>query len=108
MDKLNRVAPRLAIDAPRAEPAAADELPTWSKWREAFRVVLYPLYLRRTIRIALVVGTVIFMINHLDEVIMGKATLVTWVKGAVTYLVPFCVSNFGVLSATHRRPKTRR
>ena len=44
-----------------------------------------------------VVGTVLFAINHLDEVVNGKVTRVLWIKIAVTYLVPFTVSNLGLL-----------
>jgi len=85
--------------APRHRPA-----PTWSRWYEVFRVVGYPPYLRRTVRIALIVGSILFSINHLDEVVSGRATAVTWIKGAVTCCVPFCVSNLGVLIAS-RRPR---
>lgn len=46
------------------------------------------------------VGTVLFGINQLDVVLRGDATALVWVKSAVTYLVPFCVSNAGVLVAS--------
>ena len=49
------------------------------------------------------VGTVLFVINQLDVVVAGDATTATWVKSGVTYLVPFVVSNLGVLTATKRR-----
>jgi hypothetical protein len=52
--------------------------------------------------IALVVGTVLFAINQLDIVLEGDATFVTWLKIGVTYLVPFVVSNLGVLTATRQ------
>jgi hypothetical protein len=68
--------------------------------REAVRVVLYPRYLRRTLAIAVTVGTVLFAINQLDVVVRGDATTVVWLKSALTDLVPFCVSNAGVLVAT--------
>lgn len=74
--------------------------PTWSTWPEAARVVLHRPHLRKTVTIALVVGTVLFCINQLDVVLRGDATAVVWVKSAVTYLVPFCVSNAGVLVAS--------
>jgi hypothetical protein len=74
--------------------------PTWSTWREAVRVVTFPRHLRSTVRIALVVGTVLFAINQLDVVLEGSATIVTWIKIGVTYLVPFVVSNLGILTAT--------
>lgn len=63
-------------------------------------MVLWPPHLRKTIIVALVVGSVLFTINHLDDVVAGRATLMVWIKGALTYCVPFCVSNYGVLMAT--------
>ena len=77
--------------------------PTWATWREALAVVRYRPHLLKTIRVALIVGTIIFAINQLDVVLRHKATLVTYLKCAVTYLVPFCVSNYGILVATHRK-----
>ncbi len=53
--------------------------------------------LRRTVTVALLVGTVLFAINQLDIVIAGRATPGTWLKIALTYLVPFCVANYGLL-----------
>lgn len=82
---------------------ASAEPPTWTRFREAIRVVAYPPFLRKTSRTALVVGLVLFSINHLDEVLRGQANAATWAKGAVTCLVPFCVANWGVLIATRRK-----
>ena len=77
--------------------------PTWATWREALAVVRYRPHLLRTIRVALIVGTVIFSINQLDVVLRHKATLATYIKGSLTYLVPFGVSNYGILVATRRK-----
>jgi len=66
-------------------------------------VVLHRPHLRQTIRIALVVGTVLFTINQLDVVVRGAATPVVWLKVGLTYLVPFCVSNLGILIASRRQ-----
>jgi hypothetical protein len=74
--------------------------PTWGTFAEAVRVVLYPPHLGRTILTALVIGTLLFTINQLDVVLRGDATAGVWVKGAVTYLVPFAVVNYGILVAT--------
>jgi hypothetical protein len=82
--------------------------PLWTKWHEAFRVVTYPPYFKRTTRIALIFGSLLFAINHLDEVILGHATAAVWIKGALTFLVPFCVSNLGVLVASRRRSERAR
>ena len=88
----------------RRDPSSDPEpVLTWATWREACRVIILRRHLRATVRIALVVGTVLFVINQLDVVLSGKATTTTWVKSAVTYLVPFIVSNLGVLTGTKRR-----
>jgi hypothetical protein len=76
---------------------------SWRGWREAVAVVARPVYLKRTLATALAVGTVLFAINQLNVVLDGHATAVVWVKTGVTYLVPFTVSNIGVLIATRRR-----
>lgn len=80
-----------------------DVVITWATWREALAVVGLRRHAGATIRIALIVGTVLFVINHLDVVAAGEATARTWVKAAVTYLVPWVVSNLGILTATKRR-----
>jgi hypothetical protein len=86
------------------EMAPRQGCPIWTNWHEAFRVIAYPPYLKRTIRIALIFGSLLFAINHLDEVVLGHATAAVWIKGALTFLVPFSVSNLGVLVASRRRP----
>jgi hypothetical protein len=66
--------------------------------REALEICLRPEHLRRTIKIALVVGTILFLINQADVVIRGDATAVTWLKVGLSYCVPFIVSNLGLLA----------
>jgi len=63
-----------------AEPATTQAPPTWTQWDETFRVIFYPPFFKKTVQIALVVGTVLFAINHPDEVIHGRATLAVWIK----------------------------
>jgi hypothetical protein len=55
-------------------------------------------HLRRTLGIALVVGIVLTSINQLDVIVSGEATLTTWVKCGMNFVVPFVVSNLGLLS----------
>ena len=59
-------------------------------------------HLRRTLRIALVVGIVLTAINQLDVIVGGKATAFTWVKCGLNFVVPFVVSNLGLLSGRGR------
>jgi len=89
---------------PGAYNASSISGPTWTSWNEILAVVLYPAYLKRTVGMAFVVGTILFAINHLDAVVNGQAGWQVWLKGMITYLVPFFVSNWGVLTACRRRP----
>lgn len=75
----------------------------WSNPTEALAVVRHPPHLRRTLLTTAIVGTLLFFINQLDVVLAGEATTTVWLKSALTYLVPFAVSNVGILIATQRR-----
>jgi hypothetical protein len=65
---------------------------------DALRIVFRPEHLRRTVKIALVVGTILTLINQLDVILEGHATTLTWLKCALNYCVPFIVSNLGLLA----------
>jgi hypothetical protein len=84
-----------------------DALPRWSTWCEIPAVVTHRRYLKRTVTIALCVGTVFFAMNQLEAILADQATPLTWLKVAITYLTPFCMSNFGIITAT-RTPKEGR
>jgi len=75
---------------------------SWQNRREAVAVVLSPHNLRRTVCIALSVGTVFFAMNQLGVILAGHAGTIVWLKAAMTYLTPLVVSNIGVLSASRR------
>ena len=55
-------------------------------------------HLRQTLRIALVVGTILMAINQGNVILGGEATTLTWVKTGLDYCVPFVVSNLGLLA----------
>jgi hypothetical protein len=73
--------------------------------RDALRIVLEPQNLRRTLTIALVVGTILTAINQADVILRGDATWATAAKAALNYVVPFIVSNLGLLAG--RRTEQR-
>ena len=81
---------------------AYDTAPTWSTFRELVSVALTPRHLKRTLSVAVVVGTAFFTMNQLGVILDGRATALVWVKAVLTYLTPLLVSNFGLLSATRR------
>ncbi|TMK99007.1 MAG: hypothetical protein E6G34_05745 [Actinobacteria bacterium] len=66
--------------------------------REACRFCLQRRNLRRTLRIALVVGVVLTLINQGGVITAGHATTATWVRCGLNFVVPFLVSNAGLLS----------
>jgi hypothetical protein len=51
----------------------------------------------RALRVALVVGTILFLINQADGVLRGDITALVVVKVGLTYLVPFAVSTYSAL-----------
>lgn len=73
---------------------------TWDTWREIPAVVFDRRNLRKTVAVALVVGSILFGVNQLDVVLRGDATTTVWVKSALTYVVPFLVSNYGIIVAS--------
>lgn len=81
---------------------AATPTETWSTPGQALRIVFLRSTLRKTIRIALLVGTILSLINQAGVVFGGDATATTWIRVGANYLVPFCVSSAGFLSATRR------
>jgi hypothetical protein len=76
--------------------------PTWSTFRELVSVAITPRHLKRTLSVAVVVGTAFFTMNQFGVIVDGHATALVWLKAVLTYLTPLMVSNFGLLSATRR------
>jgi len=58
---------------------------------------------RRSIRVAAIVGTLLAVINQGDRLIGREMTPRDWLKIALTYLVPFGVSTHASVSAILRR-----
>ena len=66
--------------------------------RGALSIVFRRQHLRKTLRIAFIVGCVLTIINQLDVFVNGSATAVTFVKAGLNFCVPFIVSNLGLLA----------
>jgi hypothetical protein len=56
-----------------------------------------PRVVRASVVIAVIVGTILNLINQGDALIGGQP-LVLW-KLALTYMVPYCVSSYGAVTA---------
>jgi hypothetical protein len=55
--------------------------------------------LSRCIPIALLVGTLLSLINQGSVIFGGHATDVTWIRVGMNYVVPFCVSSSGFFAS---------
>lgn len=66
--------------------------------RQALTIVLRREHLRKTLKIALIVGCVLTAINQLDVFVKGDQTTITFVKTGLNFCVPFVVSNLGLLA----------
>jgi hypothetical protein len=65
---------------------------------DAVSYCLRPAHLRRTIGIAIVVGLILTAVNQLQVILDGRVTLATWLRCGANFLIPFVVSNLGLLS----------
>jgi hypothetical protein len=59
--------------------------------------IIYPPVVQRALRVALVVGTLLFVINQADLVLRGELSSGVALKIGLTYLVPFTVSTYSAL-----------
>jgi hypothetical protein len=53
-----------------------------------------PEIVRRSLRVSAVVGTAIAAINYSDRALAGTLADADWLKMAITYVVPYCVSTY--------------
>ncbi len=99
----NRAQPSSTSEASTAGgPGRADAPPTWTCVSEAFDVCLFPPNRKRIAAIALVVGSLLVAINQGGTLASGREDWVVWIRVALDYLIPTCVSTLGVLAGSRR------
>ena len=69
--------------------------------RDALRTTFAPAGIRRSLAVALVIGTALNLINQGDALLAGHAP-VLWKLG-LTYFVPFAVASYGSYAALKAR-----
>lgn len=62
--------------------------------------ILYPPWIRNAVKTAIVVGTMLALINHGDAYWVKPWSAGLALKTALTYCVPFAVSMWGALTAS--------
>ncbi|MBE9225917.1 nitrate/nitrite transporter NrtS [Phormidium sp. LEGE 05292] len=58
------------------------------------------------VKVATVVGTLLFIINHGSAVIKGEMNRDRWISAGFTYIVPYCVNIHGQYISRMRRRKS--
>jgi phage-related protein len=76
----------------------------WSRPREALRLLLSGATARPCLPVALVVGTVLSLVNQGDVIAQGAVGAVVVLKVLANYLIPFLTSSTGALLAVRQRP----
>ena len=99
----SRAQPSSTSEAPTAGgPGPAEAPPTWTCASEAVDVCLFPPNRKRIAAIALVVGSLLAAINQGGTLASGHVDWVVWIRVALDYLIPTCVSTLGVLAGSRR------
>ncbi|HYN35728.1 MAG TPA: nitrate/nitrite transporter NrtS [Actinomycetota bacterium] len=75
--------------------------------REIQRIVRSRAALASCLPTALVVGTILSLINQGSVIQAGDATVATWIRVLFNYLIPLTVSNIGFVSATLASERAR-
>jgi hypothetical protein len=83
--------------SPKAQAGPPQLLPT----------VLSRRSVSRCVPIALLVGTLLSLINQASVIFGGHASTATWVRVGMNYVVPFCVSSAGFFSSQRSMWRSR-
>lgn len=88
--------------------AAFPRLTPWSRPRDAMRLLASGATARACLPVALVVGTILSLVNQADVVAQGMADVTVAAKVLANYAIPFLTSSTGALLAVRERPAGRR
>ena len=66
------------------------------RWQKIWQCIIAPGVPRRSLAAAVVVGTLLNLINQGDALFSGRR--LDWLKLALTYIVPYCVATYGAVA----------
>ena len=105
--------PRRILHAMTTAPAARDREPmpadsraaglAWSRWGEAAALIVRGATVHPAGRVALVVGTLLTLVNQGSVLAAGGHTAATLLRVVTNYVVPYLVSSVGYLVSFRRR-----
>lgn len=82
------------------------DVPAWSTRIDGCRLIIRGVTFRTCARVAVVVGTILSLVNQGSVILDGDATRMTWARVAVNYLIPFLVSSIGYIAPFRLRNET--
>lgn len=62
---------------------------------------------RRSIKVSLIIGTILALLNHFDAIINNTLTRINIIQIVLTYLVPYMVTTYGSASEAVRMTKEK-
>ena len=76
---------------------------SWSTPLDACVLIAKGATFRTASKIALVVGTLLTVVNQGSVIASGDASLATWVRTVANYVIPYAVASTGYLTPFRRR-----
>ncbi len=73
-----------------------NELKSWLIYARQYDIV------RCAIKMAVIVGTILMLINHGEELWLDQLTTLDWIQIGLTYLVPYSVSTYSSVELFRR------
>ena len=80
----------------------------WTRARDALALLLTGATARACLPVALVVGTVLSVVDQADVIADGQAGVAVALKVAASYVIPFLTSSAGALLAVRERHPVER
>lgn len=79
--------------------------PRWGGIRPVVSFCLRRRHLRRSVTTAAIVGLVLTLINQADVIVGPDTPGITWLKVGLNFVVPFVVTNVGILAGRSERER---
>ena len=80
------------------------EVPKWRTWREGIALIAAGVSFRTCIKVSLVVGTLLSVVNQGQIILDGEATATTWVRVVINFVIPYVVASVGYIAPFRSGP----
>lgn len=70
-----------------------------------FASLVNPKLAPTALKVAVIIGSILFAINHGSAVLQGKMTRDRWISAGLTYIVPYLVNIHGQFISRYRQDK---